>query len=337
MLGRALKSAVVGLGVGRQHALALLKDPRTELCAIVEHDEVRAQDFVQNYKDQNIQISTFNEVVGCDEIDLISLASFDGDHFHQVMAGLKHSKHMFVEKPLCQTRPELEDIYALWKTSSCALASNLVLRKAPLYIWLKDLISSGALGDIYAFDGDYLYGRVHKIMSGWRSETENYSVMEGGGIHIIDLMLMLTGQKPSEVYSLSNKIATRNTDFQYHDFQSSQFMFESGLIGRVTANFGCIHRHHHVIRVFGTKGTFLYDDAGPRIHWTSDEDKTADFVKEAPLPAEKGVLIPDFIGTIINNDIIESAYQEFDLMSVVLAADEVLNCKKPTRIEYLTC
>lgn len=336
MLGKTLKAAVVGLGVGEQHALALIKDPRAALCAVVEHDEARARAFIQNHKEQEIALSSFKDVVENGEIDLISLASFDGDHFDQVMAGLSHGKHMFVEKPLCQTRGQLEKIFDLWKPSSCALASNLVLRKAPLYIWLRDLICSGKMGEIYAFDGDYLYGRMHKITKGWRSETEGYSIMEGGGIHMIDLMLMLTGQKPSEVQSLSNKIASWKTDFRYHDFQSSHFLFESGLIGRITANFGCIHRHHHVIRIFGTKGTFIYDDAGARIHWSCDEDAHAEPVKEAPLPVGKGVLIPDFIERIIKKDVKEAAHQEFDLMSAVLAADEALNSKEAMRIEYLT-
>ena len=33
-----------------------------------------------------------------------------------------------------------------------------------------------------------------------------------------------------------------------------RFEFPSGLVGRVTANFGCVHPHQHVVRVFGTRG-----------------------------------------------------------------------------------
>ena len=333
-MSERLNAAVVGLGVGEQHALAFAHDTRTALASVVEHDIDRAQRFIAEHKD--VDISSFKDVLKNDDIDIISLASFDNDHYAQVMAGLEHSKHIFVEKPLCQTRDELDNIIKSWRTQPKAIASNLVLRKAPLYIWLKQLIQSGEMGDIYAFDGDYLYGRMHKITEGWRADTENYSIMEGGGIHIIDLMLMLIGQKPTEVHSISNKIATKDSAFRYHDFQSSQFIFESGLIGRITANFGCVHRHHHIIRIFGTKATFIYDDAGPRIHWVCDEDKQAKPVTENPLPAGKGILIPDFIESIINNDITEPAQREFDLMATVLAADEALEQKTPMKIEYYT-
>ena len=167
-------------------------------------------------------------------IDVVSLASFDQDHYAQVINCLENNKHVFVEKPLCQTRAELEEIYTLWNKTDLALASNLVLRKAPLYQWLKKIIQRGELGEVYAFDGDYLYGRIHKITQGWRADVDSYSVMEGGGIHLVDLMVMLLNQNPTKVQSCANKIVTKNTRFKYHDFHSSTFYFESGIIGRIT-------------------------------------------------------------------------------------------------------
>jgi predicted dehydrogenase len=67
-----------------------------------------------------------------------------------------------------------------------------VLRAAPLYLWLQQEVKRGSFGEIYAFNGDYLYGRLHKITMGWRKEVSNYSVMLGGGIHLVDLMVWLT-------------------------------------------------------------------------------------------------------------------------------------------------
>ncbi len=333
----ALKSAVIGLGVGEQHALALLRDPRCELAYVSDLDEVRAQNFIQAQGGQKIELRSFPKIVSDESTQLVSIASYDEDHFAQVSELLKTGKHVFVEKPLCQTRAELEDLFQLWTRHPKALGSNLVLRKAPLYLKLKEMIDTGDLGEIYAFDGDYLYGRLHKITEGWRAKTDNYSVMEGGGIHIIDLMLWLTGQKPSRVSTLGNKIASRETDFQYNDYMCSQFEFESGLIGRITANFGCVHRHHHVIRIFGTKGTFIYDDQGPRIHWSREEDSAAESLNDNPLPEHKGVLLPEFIDKLLENDIKDAAYREFNLMSVVLSASEALGADAPIHIEYVTC
>lgn len=338
MYHQIINCAVVGLGVGEQHALALLKDPRVNLICLVDHDQFKIQKFIINNNLNNVTAKSFKDVLLDQQVDFVSIASFDNDHYEQIMDCLKNNKHIFVEKPLCQNRKQLNNIFLQWKTTKLlGLSSNLVLRKAPLYLWLRQAIKEGMLGEIYAFHGDYLYGRVHKITEEWRKDVDNYSVMQGGGIHIIDLMLWLTGQKPISVQSWANKIVTKNTAFRYHDFHAATFFFESGMIGEITANFGCVHKHQHVIKIFGTKATFIYDDMGARIYWDRKENRLPEKLKYAPQPEHKGVLITDFIDNILSKNIIYNARIEFDLMSIVLSADESLNYKNLLHIEYLTC
>ena len=64
-----------------------------------------------------------------------------------------------------------------------------------------------------------------------------------GGIHMIDLMLFLTEQRPTTVSALGNKITTRNSAFKYKDFSIANYVFENGLIGKISSNFGCVHPH----------------------------------------------------------------------------------------------
>ncbi len=337
MPSQCLSAAVVGLGIGAHHALGILQNPQCYLSKIVDFDEEKINSFISMNGLIDVQKSSFDDVLQDTGVNFVSIASFDDYHYEQVMALLKANKHVFVEKPLCQTIEQLINIHRSFLTKECAIASNLVLRTAPLYKYIKDIIGEGKLGEIYAFDGDYLYGRVQKITDGWRKNVENYSVMEGGGIHLIDLMLWLTGEKPLAVTSQTNKIVTKNSEFRYHDFHSAVFFFQSGLVGRVTANFGCVHSHQHVVRIFGTKGTFIHDDMGARIHWSSVEDSQPEFIKKAPKPNKKAELIDEFVGQIIKNNFQYLAQREFDLMSVVLAADEAINYDKPLNIEYLKC
>lgn len=118
---------------------------------------------------------------------------------------------------------------------------------------------------------------------------------------------------------------------------ASTFEFPSGAIGRITANFGCMHRHHHVIRVFGTEATFIYDDQGPRLHETRNKDSAAEMLDLETLPADKGVLIPDFVDIILKSGDAEApAKREFDLISVIAAADEALGAPGPVEIGYVT-
>lgn len=331
-----IKTAVVGLGVGEQHARAYVLSPLCELRSLCDLDAKKAQE-VQKRLGIGKVVSRFESILNDSEIDLISIASYDHLHAAQVLSGLSAGKHLFVEKPLCQTREELLQIQNHWKENGKKqLASNLVLRGAPIYQWLKKAIDVGELGKIYAFDGDYLYGRLHKITEGWRKDVPNYSVLEGGGIHLIDLMLMLTGEKPKLVTAVGNRICTRGTAFRYDDFAAATFEFDSGLIGRISAHFGCIHRHQHVVRVFGTKGTFIYDDRGARLHQTCQPDEPAKTLSYPTLPAHKGVLIPAFVESILKEENSSlNVEREFQLICVCIAAEEALLSQKSIQVEYL--
>lgn len=324
--------AIVGIGgMGMHHYKAAYLNTACKVIYLVDRNEEKLIHHESNaHKTKNIQ-----EALSAKNVDIVCIASYDDMHYDQILSSLNAKKHIFVEKPLCQTKQELKDISKSLKENGCSLVSNLVLRTSPLYKYIKDLILASELGEIYAFDGDYLYGRLDKINTGWRNEVEHYSVMEGGGIHMVDLMLWLTSQNPASVISHRSKIVTKDSSFKYHDFQSSVFKFESGLIGRVTANFGCIHNHQHVVRIFGTKGTFIHDDAGARIHWSRDPEKNIEYINLQPKPENKAELFHDFIQAIVDNDFEYLAEREFELMSVVLAADAALD--KPIEIEYIKC
>jgi predicted dehydrogenase len=270
---------------------------------------------------QGAPARSLSQILEDAETDVISIASYDQDHHAQVIAALERGKHVFCEKPLCRTSQELAEIQAAWGSSRLELASNLVLRAAPLYRWLIGEDAKARLGQIYAVDGDYLYGRLHKITEGWRRDVEDYSVMLGGGVHMVDLLLQIVRERPLSIRAEGNRIATAGTPFRYNDFVAATFRFGSGVVGRITANFGCVHRHHHVLRVFGTHATFIYDDQGPRLHHTREPLEKATPVELAPLPATKGDLIPDFIRRIQAGGDSRATQLEFDLMAACLAAD----------------
>ena len=317
-----LNVAVVGLGVGRQHALAFAADPRCRVRWLYDQSVSQAKKVAGQIPSASIADS-FDQIVQDPDTHVVSIATFDDDHAQAVEAALAWGKHVFVEKPLCRTLDELLSIQETWEQAGRPhLASNLVLRAAPLYQWLNEAIRTGVFGRVYAFDGDYLYGRLEKITEGWRGSVPDYSVMEGGGIHLIDIMCRAMGAEPTAVRTVGNAIATHGTAFQYDDFQAATYRFASGAIGRITANFACVHRHHHVVRVFGTRASFIYDDQGPRLHETRDEEGLGLPIRQNPLPAGKGVLIPDFVNNIVSNaDSSSAAIQEFNLIAAVAASD----------------
>lgn len=326
---------MTGLGVGEQHARAYTADSRARVLWLHDLDSARAERLACEFPGSQVAAS-YEALLADPAVHAVSIASFDGAHFAQARDALHAGKHVFVEKPLCTTLTELAELKALAQKNHLKVGSNLVLRTAPAYRWLRKRIQEGGLGKLYAFDGDYLYGRLHKITEGWRGGEEGYSVMLGGGIHLVDLMLWLTGERPKVASASGNRISTAGTHFRYDDYRAATLEFESGLVARVSANFGCVHPHHHVLRLFGTKATFLYDDAGARLHESRDPAVAASRVGEAALPAGKGELIAPFldaIGGAAGYDAVTQSY--FDGIAVCLACDRAAAEAKPRAIEYV--
>jgi predicted dehydrogenase len=313
------------LGVGEQHARAYVASDFCRINWLYDLDPKKAERLVEEF-DVGRVAHSFDEILADPETDIVSIASYDDAHAAQVMAALQARKHVFVEKPLCRTAEELRDVYKAWDSNGRPhLVSNLVLRGAPLFEWLRQRIAAGDFGRIYAFDGEYLYGRLPKITEGWRGDVTDYSVMLGGGIHLVDLMLWLTNEHPCATSAVGNRISTEGTRFSYPDYVAATYRFPSGLIGRITANFGSVIHHQHVIRIFGTNATFVYDDAGARIYRFRDPGGPVERPQLSAQPPHKGILIPRFVDAIQEGASSEpGATWEFDLISTCLSADRAL-------------
>ena len=338
MSQKRVRVGVIGLGVGEQHLLGFLQDSRCEVTTLCDltPDHARA---VAHRLGAAVRVTDRAEEILLDpDVDAVSLATYDQDHADQTCQALETGKHVFVEKPLCRTAAELHRVYQAWSRQGgrLKLASNLVLRSAPVFTWLRDRVQEGQFGRTYAFDGDYLYGRIHKITAGWRGQVEEYSVMEGGGIHLLDLFLWITGERPATVQAVGNRICTEGTAFRYDDFATALLQCPSGLVARITANFGCVHRHFHVVRLFGTRGTFVSDDQGPRIHTTRDEAVQAAPLRLPVRESSKAALIPEFVEAIVSDrDWNAETRLHFDVLSVCLACDRARQTQAPVGVEYV--
>jgi predicted dehydrogenase len=332
---RRLKVGVVGLGVGAQHVAGFEADERCEVVAVCDLDPQRLREAVRE-RPGLAATQDFDELLNGFALDIVSIASYDDAHFEQAVAAIRAGKHVFVEKPACRTSEEARRLSrALAEDPRLVLASNLVLRAAPLYRFAREQAAAGAFGELYAFDGDYLYGRLEKITTGWRGEVVDYSVMLGGGVHLVDLMLWITGERPIRATATGNRISTAGTKYRYDDFVAATFEFPSGLVGRITANFGSVHAHQHVVRVFGTRASLIYDDAGPRIHRSRDPEVPPEPLDLAPLPASKAELIPEFVARVVKgNPEMGQERHELDIVSACIAADRALAEGGAVDIEY---
>ncbi|MCH8344467.1 MAG: Gfo/Idh/MocA family oxidoreductase [Planctomycetes bacterium] len=331
-----LRVGVIGLGVGEQHIIGYEQHPACEVVALCDSDVDRLKEVGRRHAPTALT-SRADEVIQDPSIDIVSIATYDDVHAEQVIRAIEHGKHVFVEKPLCMGMEEARRIRAaLGQRPNVRLSSNLILRVSPRFAAIKRRIDDGLFGSLFHIEADYNYGRLHKITDGWRGRLEHYSVVLGGAVHMVDLLLWLTGGRAVEVSAYGNNIATRGCGFRDNDMVVAILRFESGLTAKVTANFGCVLPHGHGLTVYGTGATFIQGDPHGRLYTSRDPQAPPELIVEPHPATAKGALIDNFIGAILGQrQPIVSEQDVFETMSVCLAIERSLRDGRPVRVTYV--
>lgn len=330
---KQLSVGIIGLGIGEQHILGF-QAGGARVTALCDIDPVR-RSWAQAKYPECVIYESAETLIEDAQVDVVSIASYDQYHASQVVLALDNGAHVFSEKPLCLTQKELSEIHsALIRNPNSRLSTNTILRMSERFRDIRKRITQGELGRIYHVEADYNYGRLSKILRGWRGKIKNYSVMLGGGIHMIDLLIWMVDSPVIEVSAIGNKVCSAGSTFDTPDMVIAWLRFADGTIGKVGANFGCVHPHFHTISLFGTKGTFLNQINGASIIPSRDPSAPVKPITSAYPGVAKGDLIPSFIEAIHGRGspvVDEDAV--FASVSTALAIDRSLETGKPEPVQ----
>jgi predicted dehydrogenase len=319
---KSLNVGIIGLGVGEAHISGWETRPNIHVTHICDINADKLEKVSQRYPGKATTLDP-DKILNDQNISAVSIASYDDAHHAQIITALKNGKHVFAEKPLCLHDWELEEIkVALARHPNCHLSSNLILRKSPRFQELRQDYQDGKYGDIYMLDGDYNYGRVHKLIDGWRGKIPAYSVVHGGAIHLIDLMQWITGQKIQEVVAIGTDLAVRDHGVNINDTVVAILKFNGGVIGKVSSNYSCVHPHFHKFMVYGTNATFENGLDGASLFEQRDPDIPPTAINTEYPGIKKGDLIPSFVDSILGMGAPEvSAEDTLSSMAVCLAIE----------------
>lgn len=328
-----IRVAVIGLGVGEQHALGVTRHPRAQLAAICDRDAEKLAEVGSRFP--NVRRERDADAVFADPaIDLVVIATYDDAHAAQVLTALRHGKHVFVEKPFATDVADARRIREMLASHpELRLTTNTILRSSARFRWVKAQINAGVFGDLYAVEADYQYGRLHKVTEEWRGRLPFYSAVYGGGVHVVDLLRWFTGDEIARVIAYGNAICSAGTQFRYRDCITALLQFRSGIVGKVGVNFGCVLPHFHAVSLFGTHATFVNDRPNGRLYTSRDPE-----VPFAPVTAsypgcEKYDLLYDFLDAVADRrDPIITVDDAFRTMAVCFAIERSADCGEPVDV-----
>ena len=318
-------AGVIGLGVGERHIAGFQAHPECRVVAICDTDPAKQAMARERYPQARFYRRA-EELIDDPKVEIVSIASHDDAHYAQLCRTLDAGKHAFVEKPVCTREDELADLRArLAHRPHLKLSSNLILRKAPRFADLKVRVARGALGRLYYLEGDYDYGRLHKLEQTWRGALPNYSVTLGGAIHMVDLLLwLMAGRSPVEAMAMGNRISSSEARMRFaqNDLVVGLLRFDDGTVAKISANFGCVRPHFHRLSVYGTLGTFENGVEEGRYWMERDPAARPERTTLAYPGAAKGDLIPSFVDSVLGRRAAEITVREIlAAMGACLAID----------------
>ncbi len=328
---KKIYAATIGLGFGLSHAKVFKENRFTKLVCINDFDKKKKKlaellntNFVKNTK----------EIFENKKINLVSIASFDNYHFDHLSQAIKNKKNVFIEKPLCQKNNQFSELKKLMKNKKILLSSNFVLRYHPKFKKVKELIEKNTIGTIYSIEGEYNYGRLEKLTKGWRGKIPFYSVVQGGGIHIIDLMRWITNSLPIKAVSVGNDLSTKGSSFKFNDNNIALLTFRNGVIGKVTSNFSCVMPHNHYLKIYGKKGTIEVNLDKIILYKSRSNKSKSTLIKYKKNKDYKKELLNSFINCIKNNkkNYNPNLQDVFSSIATCFAIDKSIKSKKWEKI-----
>ena len=170
------------------------------LAAVSDPDQNAAQKFAHTY---NVQSLSVDEVMASPEIEGVVIAAPARLHYELGKRALESGKHVFVEKPLSLSVSDGEKLCALADDKNKVLMVGHLLHYHSAYLKLKDMVSSGELGDIrYIYSNRLNLGKIR------REEDILWSFAP----HDISMILDLMGDEPTNIradggFYLSDNIA----------------------------------------------------------------------------------------------------------------------------------
>lgn len=169
------------------------------------------------------------DILGDQDINTVFIATRHNSHASYVAKAFTSGKHVFVEKPLCLTEAELEDIRTTY-FDACAKGTAPLLmvgynrRFSPLALTMKETLGDGPMAMVYRINAGAIPA------DSWiQDPSVGGGRIIGEACHFIDFLTFLNGTLPVSVCATSMRSV-----LDLNDTMTINLTYENGSIGTVS-------------------------------------------------------------------------------------------------------
>lgn len=221
-----IKFAVIGQGhIGKRHAEMVRRNSDCELvavCDIKTKEELGIAEIKEAfYHDVDEMLAKHPE------IEVVNICTPNGLHAQHSLKALEAKKHIVVEKPMALNTRDCEILIykslQMHKNVFCVMQN----RYSPPSMWLKEIVESGKLGEIFMVQLNCYWNRDERYYKKgtWKGDQE----LDGGTLftqfsHFIDIMYWLFGDITDIQAKFNDFTHKDSTDFEDSGFISFKFV-----------------------------------------------------------------------------------------------------------------
>jgi predicted dehydrogenase len=245
---RMVRTAVVGCGYwGKNLVRNFHKLSHLRLCCD-SSDNVRAS-IAAAYPD--VQVTADYDAVLADvDIQAVILATPAPSHASMAIKALEAGKHAFIEKPLALSASDARAVVNAAAAADRILMVGHLLEYHPAVNYIKDMIDSGELGDVY-----YLYSQRLNLGKVRSDENALWSLAP----HDISVALYLLGEAPVEVEASGQAFLQDGVE----DVTFITLRFGSGRVAHIHVSWLDPHKERR-LTVVGTRRMVVFNDMEPQ-------------------------------------------------------------------------
>jgi predicted dehydrogenase len=223
-----VKFAVVGCGhIGKRHAEMIAREEDAELSALCDVKSVSEL----GLPDYNVPFfNSLDELLKSDTaFDVLNICTPNGLHAEMAIKAIETGHHAVIEKPMTLTVADAEKVVFAGLKYRKQIFCVMQNRYSPPSVWIKGLVDSGKLGEIYLVQLNCYWNRDERYYQsgGWHGTKD----LDGGTLftqfsHFVDIMYWLFG----DVTDIQARFADFN-HAQLTDFEDSgiiNFCFTNG-------------------------------------------------------------------------------------------------------------